>query len=452
MGILARHNVTLVSITENLDYSTPQGKLFMTMLSGLGEFYSDSLGIHVKKGIGERAHQGRHLGNLPFGYESCTPSEGTDRKKCEPEHPGGVHLVTDEAQAVEELFKRYSSGISTLSQLAVWLNESAFRTHNMHHLPDAQGDLSAGPRLFTIASVRGIIHNPFYMGKVKHRDQLLPGAHQSVVSEELFNLVQSTLKRNSGRSETLDPRPAREYLLKGLIRCAHCMMPMWAQTYVNGHRYYREQYGARSAGYCVGRSGSMPCHVPDDQIGRIVGAIVLPETWMNRVLAQVHLADEVKRVAQERKGTEQRLKRLGQVYMDNLVYHEEYLRQRRMLEDRIATLVVPRVDATREAGKLLEDLPTLWEEADLTERRKLLLSILDAVYVDTVEEKSVVAIRPKPAIMPLFEVAITREGSEVILVNEKELPPATDGSLEAINSWLWWRRGRVELPVQRIPR
>ena len=47
-----------------------------------------------------------------------------------------------------------------------------------------------------------------------------------------------------------------------------------------------------------------------------------------------------------------------------------------------------------EAGKLLENLPVLWEEADLAERRKLLMAMLDAVYVDTVEEKSVVAIRP----------------------------------------------------------
>jgi len=31
----------------------------------------------------------------------------------------------------------------------------------------------------------------------------------------------------------------REYLLKGLIRCAHCLMPMWAQTYKSGRRYYR---------------------------------------------------------------------------------------------------------------------------------------------------------------------------------------------------------------------
>ena len=55
-----------------------------------------------------------------------------------------------------------------------------------------------------------------------------------------------------------------------------------------------------------------------------------------------------------------------------------------------------------EAGKLLENLPVLWEEADPAGRSKLLMAMLDAVYVDTVDEKSVVAIRPKPAFRPIF--------------------------------------------------
>lgn len=46
------------------------------------------------------------------------------------------------------------------------------------------------------------------------------------------------------------------------------------------------------------------------------------------------------------------------------------------------------------------------------------VSMLEAVYVDTVEEKSVVAIRPKPAFRPIFEVATTREGSEIVLINQ----------------------------------
>ena len=99
----------------------------------------------------------------------------------------------------------------------------------------------------------------------------------------------------------------------------------------------------------------------------------------------------------------------------------------------------------------MEDLPQLWEEARLTERRQLLLTMLDAIYVDTVDEKSVVAIRPKPAFMPLFEIATTREGNDVVLITEKDLPPADEGS-EASSPCCWWRRGRVELPVQKTPR
>jgi site-specific DNA recombinase len=158
---------------------------------------------------------------------------------------------------------------------------------------------------------------------VKHHDQLLPGAHEPLISDSLFQTVQVTLKKNSGRSETLHPRPEREYLLKGLIRCGHCGYPMWAQTYQNGHRYYREQYGSRGEGYCVGRSGSMPCDIPDEQMGRIISAIALPDSWQDRLLARLHLEDEVKRVERERKEAEQRLRRLGQVYLDGLKPYED---------------------------------------------------------------------------------------------------------------------------------
>ena len=75
-------------------------------------------------------------------------------------------------------------------------------------------------------------------------------------------------------------------------------------------------------------------------------------------------------------------------------------------------------------------------------------ALLDAVYVDPVEEKSVVAIQPKPAFRPLFEIATTREGSDVVLINES---PQTAGEPGETDPCSWWRRGRVELPVQKAP-
>ena len=76
------------------------------------------------------------------------------------------------------------------------------------------------------------------------------------------------------------------------------------------------------------------------------------------------------------------------------------------------------------------------------------VGMLDADYVDTVEEKSVLAIRPKPAFRPIFEVATTRGGSGIVLINET--PPDPEGP-EAESLCSWWRRGRVELPVQKAP-
>ena len=40
--------------------------------------------------------------------------------------------------------------------------------------------------------------------------------------------------------------------------------------------------------------------MPGEQVAQIVGSIVLPEAWMDRVLAKIHLADEVNRIGQER--------------------------------------------------------------------------------------------------------------------------------------------------------
>ena len=69
VSILTQHGVGLVSVTENLDWSSPEGRLVARTLGSFGEFFSDMLGTHIKKGVSERAIQGKHLGGIPFGYE-----------------------------------------------------------------------------------------------------------------------------------------------------------------------------------------------------------------------------------------------------------------------------------------------------------------------------------------------------------------------------------------------
>ena len=444
LAILAEHQVALASLSENIDYSTPQGKLFIQMLGGFAQYFSDSLATHVSKGLSQRAIQGRHIGGIPFGYQSCWESQGAERnRRCDPEHPGGVHLLEPEAQAVRELFRRYATGTATLSQLAAWLNDSGFRTRNTKKLPGPEGVLTSGPRLFTTASVRGILHNPFYAGLVRHKEEVYQGAHEPLVSRETFDLVESNLRKNSGRSRTLTSHPEREYLLKGLIRCAYCRMPLWVQTYKSGQRYYREHRASRSLMDCPSAGGAIKCDVPDEQMGRIISAIELGPSWQQQVLAIISVRDEVERVKEQRQKVQERLRRLGKAYVDGVYDEGEYQRLRRQLELELETLVVPEADAAEAAGKLIQQLPDLWAGATAIERRQLLQCMLDGVYVDSREERRVVALKPKPAFQALFQIATTKEGSGVILHNEKA--PAFSESSDELTMCSWWRRGRVEL-------
>ena len=44
--------------------------------------------------------------------------------------------------------------------------------------------------------------------------------------------------------------------------------------------------------------------------------------------------------------------------------------------------------------------------------------MLDVVYVDAKQIKSIVDIRPKPPFKPVFQVAAAREGSDIRILNE----------------------------------
>jgi DNA invertase Pin-like site-specific DNA recombinase len=420
LTILGKNNVGLVSIAENIDYSRPEGMLFTQMLGAFAQYYSSALGTHVKKGMEQRALEGKHTGGIPFGYESCwiNNDKGEKQLRCQPEHTGGIHVLKAEGIAVTGLFAAYAGGSTTLARLAMQLNEQGLRTRNMHRLPDANGNLVSGPRLFTIASVRGILHNPFYMGKVAHKGKLIHGLHEALVTEDVFETVQTTLKKNSGRSETLQARPEREYLLKGIVRCAYCGMPMWSQTFYNGLQYYREHKASRSHGVCPSTSGAILCSIIDDQIRQLIGAVELGPRWLEEVLAIISLKDEVNRVKDQRLTVIEKQRRMGKAYVDGMFPDGEYQRQKKLLEMELESLVVPAANAAEEAGNLINNLKNLWAEATVEEQRKLLLTMLDGVYIDAKQTKSIVAIRPKPPFKPIFQVAVTKEGSDIRIINE----------------------------------
>src|SRR6266480_5512609 len=68
--ILSQHQTAFISLSEHIDYSTPEGRLQLTILAAFAAYFSDMLAKHTSKGKGERAAQGLHNGDIPFGYRS----------------------------------------------------------------------------------------------------------------------------------------------------------------------------------------------------------------------------------------------------------------------------------------------------------------------------------------------------------------------------------------------
>jgi site-specific DNA recombinase len=82
------------------------------------------------------------------------------------------------------------------------------------------------------------------------------------------------------------------------------------------------------------------------------------------------------------------------------------------------SLVILEVNAAQEAGKLIIDLPQPWASANASERRRLVVSVLEAVYVDAKKTKSIVAIKPKPPFIPVFLMAVSKKESDIRIINE----------------------------------
>ena len=107
-----------------------------------------------------------------------------------------------------------------------------------------------------------------------------------------------------------------------------------------------------------------------------------------------------------------RTARCEQGLFDQIEYH----RQKKSLEWEFESLLIPEVDAAKEAGRLLADMPTLWEGATLQERHQLLTTILDAVYIDMKDQKSIVSVKAKPAFQAVLGATTRDLVSSVVLV------------------------------------
>jgi len=172
--LLIEHDVRLVSVTEQIDTSTPWGMLVLQVLGALAEMLVRQTSERVRRMKDARAKKGLLNGRLPLGYCKGNCSDCT--------HPNGEGYCPNFGQAdigdgrvpirhpidqhaIQLIHQLYAQDIS-YKEIADYLNSHTF------DLPDGQtvrfrtqgtpGHKPAGR--FSRDGIRRIITNPSYLG------------------------------------------------------------------------------------------------------------------------------------------------------------------------------------------------------------------------------------------------------------------------------------------------
>ena len=396
---LGESDVGFASVTEGFDYTTPGGKLILTNIVSASEFQSAMTGVHVAEAQRQRVDTGLPAGPVPFGYRA-------------PE-PGAVSQpVLDEAEAVLEAFRRRDAGCP-YSQAADLLNSQGFKTRDDHR--------------FTAHAMKDIFNNPFYIGVIRYRGDEYPGEHRAIIPDDLFQRVQARRNRRTFQRRVDGERGA----LQGRIFCVRCGNPLQSDRHRSGKPMYRE----RHAHECGTNTRSLMSDGVDDQLGVVFGALDVPMDWrerMAKLATKLEGSVDVSKLQGKRR-------RVVRAFLDDNISEEGYDRRLAVIDAQIQIAQPASMPTVEVAVALFNDLPALWTEATNAERQRLLGPLVDKVYVD-VELHQVAAITPAPAFRLLLEGALTRTKHAACLVLSPE---------QAAKWWRWWRRGRIELPVQR---
>lgn len=177
------------------------------------EFYVRQLSENVKKGQAEKIRQGWLPTKPPLGYKTI----GEKGHK--------IHVIDEKyALLIRKMFKLYASGNYSLKKLVEVMYQEGLRTRKGNKLVKSR--------------LADLLSNPFYYGAIPWNGQIYQGKHEPIISKELFDRVQTILRRKT------NPKYRKHFpLFKGLIKCDECEGTITWEThkgYWYGHcNHYR---------------------------------------------------------------------------------------------------------------------------------------------------------------------------------------------------------------------
>ena len=207
METFERFHVSFVSVTQHFNTATSMGRLILNVLLSFAQFEREMISERTRDKMAAARRKGKWLGGVPvLGYD-------VDRQSRR------LVINPTEAAQVREIFALYlrlGGLIPVVEELARrnWVNKRWI----------TRKKVARGGRPFDKNSLRCLLTNVTYRGRVKYDDEIYEGEHEAIIPDEVFWQAQSLLEKNL---RIRRPRAnGCRGVLEGLLFCAACQSQM----------------------------------------------------------------------------------------------------------------------------------------------------------------------------------------------------------------------------------
>ena len=219
-----QYNVDLISLQENFDTTSATGRAIIRIILVFAQLEREQTSERTADVMEFRAQEGLWNGGTPFlGYD-FNPDEEIPK------------VIEEEAELVAEAFRLYIEKGST-SEVATILNNKGYRNKTW---VNKKGEKRGGNK-FDKFSIISLLKREFYIGKIRHKDNLYDGKQQAIIDVQTFEIAQKILEKNTQIKGNVY-QDKYDFILQGLLYCGHChkaMTPSSAISKGKTYLYYR---------------------------------------------------------------------------------------------------------------------------------------------------------------------------------------------------------------------
>lgn len=363
--IFRPNKVDFVSMQESFDTSSPFGKAMIGLLAVFAQLEREQIKERTWMGRVARAKTGLHHGggNIPIGYD----------------YEDGKLIVNPyEAEQVRKIYEWYLSGAS-LKAITDKLQDAGYTNKYSSYN--------------SWSSVRNILENETYIGRLHFGDVVVDHAHEAIITEEQFNAAQ--ILRGKRREQFGSHAFQSKHVLTGLLFCGHC-----------GGRYYLRNTGKYSYYACYSRTKQMKNMIKDpncqNKIWRAQDLKPIIEEKILALLRNPQIAEELaagkpKAAALVSKNTdiERRIReidrqigKLMELYQQDDIPPEllgekinRLYSEKTALENSIAPVEETNAMPLDLVAELITNAAEIWDFADENQKRRILQSLISRIVL-----------------------------------------------------------------------